>query len=125
MAGLHIPVAQRDRGEAVLFEDPAGPAFIHRGRPGAIQSEARLFGGDGIGGSFGNGLHGERVLARESVGARGVQPGEHDVALGEARLPAAGQSFVEPLETFFLMIRRPPRSTLFPYTTLFRSRKLW
>src|SRR2546422_8608230 len=32
---------------------------------------------------------------------------------------------------FFLMIRRPPRSTLFPYTTLFRSspgverRDLW
>src|SRR2546422_4737949 len=33
---------------------------------------------------------------------------------------------------FFLMIRRPPRSTLFPYTTLFRSQppadrwqKLW
>src|SRR2546422_8505925 len=25
---------------------------------------------------------------------------------------------------FFLMIRRPPRSTLFPYTTLFRSRHL-
>src|SRR2546421_5858440 len=30
---------------------------------------------------------------------------------------------------FFLMIRRPPRSTLFPYTTLFRSasprRRCW
>src|SRR2546430_11066188 len=26
---------------------------------------------------------------------------------------------------FFLMIRRPPRSTLFPYTTLFRSAALW
>src|SRR3712207_7859969 len=26
---------------------------------------------------------------------------------------------------FFLMIQRPPRSTLFPYTTLFRSRKLF
>src|SRR5260370_42193327 len=26
-----------------------------------------------------------------------------------------------PLFFFFLMIRRPPRSTLFPYTTLFRS----
>src|SRR2546428_9058387 len=28
---------------------------------------------------------------------------------------------------FFLMIRRPPRSTLFPYTTLFRSalNNLW
>src|SRR3712207_8787416 len=25
---------------------------------------------------------------------------------------------------FFLMIRRPPRSTLFPYTTLFRSKVL-
>src|SRR3712207_9246055 len=26
---------------------------------------------------------------------------------------------------FFLMIRRPPRSTLFPYTTLFRSTRRW
>src|SRR2546427_12729269 len=26
---------------------------------------------------------------------------------------------------FFLMIRRPPRSTLFPYTTLFRSSSWW
>src|SRR5260370_27081376 len=26
---------------------------------------------------------------------------------------------------FFLMIRRPPRSTLFPYTTLFRSSGSW
>src|SRR3712207_9513979 len=26
---------------------------------------------------------------------------------------------------FFLMIRRPPRSTLFPYTTLFRSDELF
>src|SRR2546422_8262380 len=26
---------------------------------------------------------------------------------------------------FFLMIRRPPRSTLFPYTTLFRSSNCW
>src|SRR5438876_8203015 len=26
---------------------------------------------------------------------------------------------------FFLMIRRPPRSTLFPYTTLFRSALRW
>src|SRR5437867_7161203 len=27
-----------------------------------------------------------------------------------------------PFLLFFLIIRRPPRSTLFPYTTLFRSR---
>src|SRR5204863_7348014 len=26
---------------------------------------------------------------------------------------------------FFLMLRRPPSSTLFPYTTLFRSRARW
>src|SRR5471030_3485654 len=32
-----------------------------------------------------------------------------------------------PVCFFFLMIRRPPRSTLFPYTTLFRSHRgrLW
>src|SRR5258708_23126747 len=27
------------------------------------------------------------------------------------------------MKIFFLMIRRPPRSTLFPYTTLFRSQR--
>src|SRR2546430_17393257 len=30
-------------------------------------------------------------------------------------------AFVVFYSFFFLMIRRPPRSTLFPYTTLFRS----
>src|SRR6266496_5445867 len=34
----------------------------------------------------------------------------------EAAIPCYALSFF-----FFLMIRRPPRSTLFPYTTLFRS----
>src|SRR6266404_6615931 len=29
--------------------------------------------------------------------------------------------YIRSLLFFFLMIRRPPRSTLFPYTTLFRS----
>src|SRR2546425_3347945 len=29
------------------------------------------------------------------------------------------------VSVFFLMIRRPPRSTLFPYTTLFRSLRDW
>src|SRR2546429_7147511 len=31
--------------------------------------------------------------------------------------------FLEFISFFFLMIRRPPRSTLFPYTTLFRSHR--
>src|SRR5438477_10157161 len=29
-----------------------------------------------------------------------------------------------PFSLFFFIVRRPPRSTLFPYTTLFRSRTL-
>src|SRR2546430_8898000 len=30
-------------------------------------------------------------------------------------------NYFKVVQFFFLMIRRPPRSTLFPYTTLFRS----
>src|SRR6185503_20337325 len=40
--------------------------------------------------------------------------GDCVAGLGHVRYP-------EHLVIFFLMIRRPPRSTLFPYTTLFRS----
>src|SRR3990170_7854285 len=40
----------------------------------------------------------------------------HTPALG---VPGTGLATL--LVSFFLMIRRPPRSTLFPYTTLFRS----
>src|ERR1039457_7583769 len=35
--------------------------------------------------------------------------------------PLCGCAFLFVFFFFFLMIRRPPRSTLFPYTTLFRS----
>src|SRR5260221_3289966 len=37
------------------------------------------------------------------------------------RNPLYGYASLYTLLFFFLMIRRPPRSTLFPYTTLFRS----
>src|SRR3989449_8479502 len=37
--------------------------------------------------------------------------------------PSGLQALVVSRCFFFLMIRRPPRSTLFPYTTLFRSRQ--
>src|ERR1041384_8486323 len=36
-------------------------------------------------------------------------------------MTAALRCCVYVVSVFFLMIRRPPRSTLFPYTTLFRS----
>src|SRR5207253_7049127 len=40
-----------------------------------------------------------------------------------ARVPRA--SGLPPRHFFFSLLRRPPRSTLFPYTTLFRSRRIW
>src|SRR5258708_242432 len=46
----------------------------------------------------------------------------HDRALADALpLGSRGASHPRVPPFFFLMIRRPPRSTLFPYTTLFRS----
>src|SRR5437016_13116979 len=45
--------------------------------------------------------------------------------LANALTVAQGNTANQPItiegSVFFLMIRRPPRSTLFPYTTLFRS----
>src|SRR6266513_2485318 len=52
------------------------------------------------------------------VGLRGRWPGRACSVF--ARLDAVARK--SPHHIFFLMIRRPPRSTLFPYTTLFRSR---
>src|SRR5258708_18760673 len=42
-------------------------------------------------------------------------------SLGVLLLSSSLVSSIYLLSFFFLMIRRPPRSTLFPYTTLFRS----
>src|SRR6266498_3257205 len=42
-------------------------------------------------------------------------------AAGELRLKKDRRILAWGKIFFFLMIRRPPRSTLFPYTTLFRS----
>src|SRR5260370_1388731 len=52
------------------------------------------------------------LLLRWRVGREGIWRGEFSVYCLPRRDPV-----------FFLMIRRPPRSTLFPYTTLFRSRR--
>src|SRR5499427_2182576 len=58
--------------------------------------------------------------ARSVDKARQFAAGAHSLQL----LHAAGRRDRHPLllqVLFFLVIRRPPRSTLFPYTTLFRS----
>src|SRR6202000_3538700 len=41
-----------------------------------------------------------------------------------SRCPRLYPRSLSRLFCFFLMIRRPPRSTLFPYTTLFRSKSM-
>src|SRR5258706_3299959 len=46
----------------------------------------------------------------------------HDAPYQHVSIALSKRSCVCPfIYFFFLMIRRPPRSTLFPYTTLFRS----
>src|SRR6202041_1613073 len=62
--------------------------------------------------------------AHKSALAQGLMEHGCTVALVTAQLdagPILSQALVPVLPVFFLMIRRPPRSTLFPYTTLFRS----
>src|SRR5580704_7373637 len=49
------------------------------------------------------------------VGSDGVV---HEKDLGKKT-----ETEAKAMKFFFLMLRRPPRSTLFPYTTLFRSRQ--
>src|SRR2546428_712410 len=57
----------------------------------------------------------------------GVQPPNWPAVTGAPAYDSAGLDFPtlengkKSFPFFFLMIRRPPRSTLFPYTTLFRS----
>src|SRR5699024_12147768 len=46
-------------------------------------------------------------------------PSQHTCSDG--RVPRLPRAFLSPLPSFFYRARRPPRSTLFPYTTLFRS----
>src|SRR2546430_11959449 len=45
----------------------------------------------------------------------------HSLFARPTRISPKGHMLILTLVFFFLMIRRPPRSTLFPYTTLFRS----
>src|SRR3954465_3976122 len=59
---------------------------------------------------------GRRRCSRLSRGGAGKGAGGGGE--GRAAVEAAGRAV---RQAFFLMIRRPPRSTLFPYTTLFRS----
>src|SRR3712207_292371 len=67
------------------------------------------------------GFGGELVVGGGGLGgALREGPGELlEIGRGHAWTPVTPKF---PIPSFFLMIRRPPRSTLFPYTTLFRSK---
>src|SRR2546425_67681 len=66
----------------------------------------------------------EQVAPGAVIEPTEVAPDDHGVRTarwrgrGDIRRPGLSRTVPE---DFFLMIRRPPRSTLFPYTTLFRS----
>src|SRR5215475_2984312 len=61
--------------------------------------------------------HQRQVVEREAAAPHHPEGGD------ERKRPCDGGDYRgAQLSFFFLMIRRPPRSTLFPYTTLFRSR---
>src|SRR5689334_23803385 len=49
------------------------------------------------------------------------RPSWVEIVMGPGKVANVGQVRSHCTLFFFLMIRRPPRSTLFPYTTLFRS----
>src|SRR5687767_749890 len=66
-----------------------------------------------------------RVIAQEVVAAVVRRDESESLRVGEPRDQACCHVCLPCFEdetnpVFFLMIRRPPRSTLFPYTTLFR-----
>src|SRR5260221_698875 len=69
--------------------------------------------------------HAKQGNNTDTTGYSGTAVASADVSLVKTLVTAGpftpGQTISYPLVVFFLMIRRPPRSTLFPYTTLFRS----
>src|SRR5215211_9560553 len=63
-----------------------------------------------------------RLLLEKKNVAEAHEAADHELALpaGRAHPYAVTHLQFGLVDFFFLMIRRPPRSTLFPYTTLFR-----
>src|ERR1039458_5347886 len=62
----------------------------------------------------------KKKMPKTSLGVIDAVP-KAMLAKGKAAPNSAAEGFNPYKGFFFLMIRRPPRSTLFPYTTLFRS----
>src|ERR1017187_10129221 len=66
-----------------------------------------------------------KVLARSAEGCRVRHQGRREPERARHVVRRQAGTGLRPRPVcFFLMIRRPPRSTLFPYTTLFRSNLL-
>src|SRR6266478_9604582 len=63
-------------------------------------------------------LHERALLEGRDFGMR-IEPAAYEFVVYDSRRDR--WTALDQEHVFFLMIRRPPRSTLFPYTTLFRS----
>src|SRR3989338_7002328 len=66
-----------------------------------------------------------RSAASRMIACLGLIAGIMSADRKSTRLNSSHSSISYSLFLFFLMMRRPPRSTLFPYTTLFRSQWRW
>src|ERR1039458_8227407 len=63
----------------------------------------------------------ERPVPTFCVSSNSASATRGTALLGDAPGVVLNGALTTRVFVFFLMIRRPPRSTLFPYTTLFRS----
>src|ERR1022692_1897300 len=106
----------------VLFPDPVGPTIAIDRKSTRLNSSHLVISyavfclkkkehRKGIRGSSCQALDTYSLSGRQGTADRGRSP--------QADL-APGRETQQGIPFFFLMIRRPPRSTLFPYTTLFR-----
>src|SRR5688572_30648152 len=106
----------RSRPRAAQVEDRGAPA--HRAAGGADEPRASARSGRR------RRERGPPAHAPEPGGVPGDRGdcGRRHLADGQPALFFAAAELYggRPSQLFFLMIRRPPRSTLFPYTTLFR-----
>src|SRR6185437_11032756 len=89
MASLNSAIVNGDGRESVLLENPARPAFVDIGRPGAVKPDARLLGGNRVWRNPVNRSGDDRILpcdcreavARDSGDDRGAISGcEADMA---------------------------------------------
>src|SRR3989454_840804 len=106
-----------------LFRSTVAAVLGDRRRGAGAERDRARRGGREVGGLEAHRVAPHRPAQREPAEARRAAPGGRGGGVGRSEEDTAELQSPCKLvcRLFFLMIRRPPRSTLFPYTTLFRS----